>query len=75
MRIDRGVGILVVAVLIRAGLGPFALASGLSPAASPVGAAENAGEPCSRALDESELNSLLTGALQREYVRDLGELD
>ena len=68
MRILLLLALVVFTLLTCGGLAPGSLATEPSAPAFP-------SEPRSRTLAESELNNMLTGALQRDHVRELGELE
>lgn len=66
----------LIAILTTGGLVLTSLASELSGTLSSTNAAtDSVAAPRTRSLGESELRDLLTAALQREHVRDRGELE
>src|SRR5579862_1252997 len=89
MNFKRIITILSFVILTRGGFGFSCLASEPSATSSSPAAAENitpvapplpfgtveATNALPYSIGESELKDLLTAALQRDYVRDLGELD
>ena len=75
MRISRLPGLLVLALLTSGGFATFSLADEPSAPAFPSEATETPTGPRSRTLGESELNGLLASVLQREHVREQGELE
>ena len=66
MKLSPSILLLTLAILTRGGFVLSSLAS--EPSAAPP-------TPQPRMLDKTELKDLLTTTLQREYVRDLGELE
>jgi flagella basal body P-ring formation protein FlgA len=74
MKSLRLTAILAFIILTRGGSGLPVLASELPAASLPFGTVEDT-NAVPHALGEPELKDLLTTALQRDYVRDLGELD